>query len=127
LRKRYIVGGGLLVLAIAALISVSLSNSLSYYLTVSELVDRESEFFDTSLRVIGKVSDDGIEWSPDTLELRFTITEGACSLPVIYEGAKPSGFQVSSDILAEGKHHSDGVFRASTLIMKCPSKYEPEE
>ena len=127
MRKRYIVGGSILVLAVAALISVSLSGSLSYYLTVSELLDRESEFYGTSVRVIGKVSDDTIEWNPDTLELKFTITEGANSLPVIYEGARPSGFQAGSNILAEGKHHSDGVFRASTLIMKCPSKYEPEE
>jgi len=127
LRKRYVIGGGILVLAVAALISVSLNSSLSYYLTVSELLDRESELYDTSIRVIGKISDDAIEWSPDTLELRFTITEGAGSLPVIYEGAKPSGFQADSDILVEGKHHSDGIFRASTLIMKCPSKYEPEE
>ena len=127
MRKRYIVGGGILVVAIAALISVSLSGSLSYYLTVSELLDRESEFYDTSVRVIGKISDDTIEWSPDTLELRFTIVEGASSLPVIYQGAKPSGFQANSDILVEGKYRSDGVFRASTLIMKCPSKYEPEE
>jgi len=127
LRKRYVIGGSILVLAVAALISVSLSSSLSYYLTVSELLDRESEFYDTSVRVIGKVSDDAIEWNPDTLELRFTITEGASSLPVVYEGAKPSGLQVNSDILAEGKYHLDGVFRANTLIMKCPSKYEPEE
>ena len=127
MRRRYLVGGGILVLAIAALVSVSLGSSVSYYLTVSELLDGGSEFHDTDVRVGGKIASDTIEWNADDLELKFTITENGRDLAVVYQGARPSGFQADSGILVEGRYRSDMVFQAKVLIMKCPSKYEPEE
>ena len=127
MRKRYLVGGGILVLAVAALVSVSLGSAVNYYLTVSELLDGGSEFHDTDVRVGGKIASDTIEWNADDLELKFTITENGRNLAVVYEGARPSGFQEDSSILVEGRYSSDMVFQAKVLIMKCPSKYEPEE
>ena len=35
-----------------------------------------------------------------------------------------SFLDAGSKILVEGEYHADGIFRASQLIMKCPSKYE---
>ncbi len=127
MRRRYLVGGGILVLAVAALVSVTLGSSVNYYLTVSELLDGGSEFHDTDVRVGGKVAIDTIEWNAADLELKFTITENGRNLAVVYQGARPSGFQAGSSILAEGRYRSDMVFQAKALIMKCPSKYEPEE
>ena len=127
MKKRYIIGGIILVAAVGYLLYMALGSSTIYYVTVSELLTGGSDNYDTSIRVAGKVDDGSITWDAEEIELRFAVVEGGASLPVIYEGAKPSGLQVNSDILAEGKYHSDGVFRASTLIMKCPSKYEPEE
>lgn len=127
MRRRYLVGGGILVLAVAALVSVSLGSAVNYYLTVSELLDGGSEFHDTDVRVGGKIASDTIEWNADDLELKFTITENGRNLAVVYEGARPSGFQEDSSILVEGRYRSDMVFQAKVLIMKCPSKYEPEE
>lgn len=127
MRRRYLVGGGILVLAVAALVSVSLGSAVNYYLTVSELLDGGSEFHDTDVRVGGKIASDTIEWNADDLELKFTITENGRNLAVVYEGARPSGFQEGSSILVEGRYSSDMVFQAKVLIMKCPSKYEPEE
>ncbi|GAF71996.1 unnamed protein product [marine sediment metagenome] len=126
-RRRYLVGGGILVLAVAALVSVALGSSVNYFLTVSELLDRGSEFHDTDVRVGGEIAIDTIEWNADDLELKFTITENGRDLAVVYEGARPSGFQAGSSILVEGQYRSGMVFQAKVLIMKCPSKYEPEE
>jgi len=126
-RRRYLVGGGILVMAVAALVAVSLGSSVNYYLTVSELLDGGSEFHDSDVRVGGKIANDTIEWNADDLELKFTITENGRNLAVVYQGARPSGFQAGSRILVEGRYRSDMVFQAKALIMKCPSKYEPEE
>ncbi|MCK4722443.1 MAG: cytochrome c maturation protein CcmE, partial [Dehalococcoidia bacterium] len=79
------------------------------------------------VRVAGKIADSPVNWNAEDLEFSFTITEGSDAMAVIYQGAKPSGFKAGSNILVEGKYHSDGIFRASQLIMKCPSKYEPED
>jgi len=126
-KKRYLFGGGILLLVVGYLLFLSLGSSVSYYLSVSEFVDKGNQFYDTQVRVAGKIVEDSINWSAEDLELKFAIAEGGETLSVIYSGTKPSGFKAGSDILVEGKCHSDGIFRASQLIMKCPSKYEPEE
>ena len=103
---------------------LSFGSSVSYYVTVSEFFARGSELHDTNVRLAGKIADSPIDWNAEELELSFAVTEGGSSLTVIYQGAKPSGFKAGSNILVEGKYHPDGIFQASQLIMKCPSKYE---
>ena len=124
MRKRYFIGGGILLAAVIYLLFLSFGSSVSYYVTVSGFYDREAEFRDVSVRVAGKISESPIDWNAEAIELRFVITEGGKEMPVVYNGAQPSGFRAGSSILMEGKYGSDGVFRASQLIMKCPSKYE---
>jgi cytochrome c-type biogenesis protein CcmE len=126
-KKKYLIGGLILVIVAGYLLYLSFGSSVSYYVTVSEFFSRGTELHDTNIRVAGKIADSPVEWNAKDLELRFTITEGGDTMSVIYHGAKPSGFAAGSDILVEGKYHSDGVFHASQLIMKCPSKYEIKE
>jgi cytochrome c-type biogenesis protein CcmE len=122
-KKRYFVGGGILLAAVIYLLYLSFGNAVSYYLTVSEFYDRGAELQDVNIRLAGKI-EGPIDWNAEEIELKFTITEGGASLPVIYRGTQPSGFSTGSNILVEGKYSSDGVFRARQLILKCPSKYE---
>ena len=124
MKKRYLIGVGILVIVVAYLIYLSFGSSVSYYVTVSEFFDRGTELHDTNVRVAGKIADTPVDWNAEDLELRFTITEGGDTMEVVYQGAKPSTFQAGSSILVEGEYHSDGVFQASQLILKCPSKYE---
>ena len=127
MKKRYLIGGGIILIAIASLLYLSFGSSVSYYLTISEFYDRSTELIDTNVRLAGKVADTSIDWDPDNVELTFTLTESGKDMPVIYHGTRPSGFKEGSNILAEGKYYSDGIFRASLLILKCPSKYESIE
>ena len=127
MKKRYLIGGGILLVVVAYLIYLSFGSSVSYYVTVSELSDKGTELYDTNVRVAGKIADSPVNWDVEDLELRFDITEGGEVITVIYQGAKPSGFKAGSNILVEGEINSDGIFHATQLIMKCPSKYEPVE
>ena len=127
MRKKYLVGAIILVLAVGYLFYLSFSSSVSYYLTVSEFFSKGTGLYDTSVRVAGKISDNPIDWNAEELELRFTITEGDENMTVVYRGAKPGGLKAGSSILVEGKYSSEGIFRANQLILKCPSKYELEE
>jgi cytochrome c-type biogenesis protein CcmE len=127
MKKKFLIGGGVILIAVVYLLYLSFGSSVSYYVTVSEFFDRSDELHDTNIRVAGKIADASIEWNAADLELIFTITEGDESLPVIYHGAQPSGFKEGSNILVEGKYNSNGTFRASQLILKCPSKYESIE
>ena len=127
MRKRYFVGGGILLLVIGYLLYLSLGSSVSYYLTVSELLDRGPEVYNTHVRVIGEVVDDSIKWDADELSLEFTITESGASIPVIYEGTTPDGFSAGVNVLVDGEYLPEKIFRAKQILMKCPSKYEPVE
>ena len=127
MRKRYFIGGGILLAAVIYLLYLSFGNSVSYYVTVSEFYDREAELQDVNVRVAGRILESPIEWDAEDLDLRFSIGEGGRDMPVIYHGAQPSGFKAGSSILVEGVYDSDGVFRAKQLILKCPSKYEALE
>ncbi len=126
MRKKYLVGAVILVLAVGYLFYLSFSSSVSYYVTVSEFYSKGTELYNTDVRVAGKISDP-IDWNAEDVELSFTITEGGKNMEVVYRGARPSGFKAGSSILVEGKYSPEGIFRASQLIMKCPSKYELEE
>ena len=127
MRVKYYIGGGILIIVVAYLLFLSFGDSVSYYLTVSEYNGRAAELADTTVRVSGKIVEGSVGWNADDVELSFTVTEGDTDLDVLYGGARPAGFKEGSAILVEGKYHPDGVFRASQLILKCPSKYEPAE
>jgi cytochrome c-type biogenesis protein CcmE len=44
-------------------------------------------------------------------------------MPVVYDGAKPNNFEIANAIVVKGRYE-DGVFHASDILTKCPSKYE---
>jgi cytochrome c-type biogenesis protein CcmE len=124
MKKKYIIGGVIVLAAIIYLLYLNFSSSVSYYVTVSEFYERSVELGDTNIRIAGKIADNTVEWNAGELELKFTITEGGESMPVIYKGTQPAGFKADSNLLVEGKYNSGGFFQATRLILKCPSKYE---
>ena len=127
MKKKYVIGGAVVLVAVVYLLYLSFGSSVSYYVTVSEFYDRSDELTDTSIRVAGKIADMPVTWDAEELELEFTITEGGKNMPVIYKGTQPAGFKPDSSLLVEGKYGTDGVFHATQLILKCPSKYESIE
>lgn len=46
-------------------------------------------------------------------------------LRVIYKGAMPNNFESSTSVVVTGKYQN-GVFHATDILTKCPSKYESE-
>ena len=127
IRKRFLFGGIIIAVAAIALIVLSLNSSVSYYLTVGELSEQASALEDTRVRVSGKVAAGSIVWDAHDLELRFNVSGEGQSLPVVYQGVRPEGFKDDVNVLLDGYLDAGGTFRAGEILMKCPSKYEPEE
>jgi cytochrome c-type biogenesis protein CcmE len=50
--------------------------------------------------------------------------DGSAQLPVDFSGIIPDTFVDDADVVVEGNRRTDGVFEATTLLAKCPSKYE---
>jgi len=125
-RKRIIIGGLVICLAIGYLGYTLLESSLPYYSTVSELKGGGDSVYGRGVRVNGEVVPDSIEFDARNLILTFVITDERQSLPVVYEGIVPDTFNNQTQVVLEGKLDSTGLFHARSIMTKCPSKYEAE-
>jgi cytochrome c-type biogenesis protein CcmE len=127
IKKKYLIGGIILIAAMGFLLYSLLSDSLTYYYTPSELIQEGDSIYDKSIRVSGKVVGSSVRWDPTTSELWFAITDESANLPVVYKGDAPHNFEEDKDIVVEGEYTYDGIFRADDIMMKCASKYEAED
>ena len=128
-KKRFLIGGIVIVIAIVYLGFIGFQGSATYYYTVSEFVAQGSSTYDENVRVNGVVVPGSVEQEPVERLLRFTVidAEEGASLPVVYQGVVPDTFREDYEIVAEGYLSSDGVFQAHILMVKCPAKYESQE
>ncbi len=128
-KVKFIAGFAVIVASLVLLVVTSSQKMSMYYLTVSELDARETEFLDKRIKLAGKVTPGTIRKSPDRI-VRFQIWEPlegevfSARRSVVYAGIVPDTFRDEADVVLEGEVGSNGLFRAETLLAKCPSKYE---
>lgn len=126
MRRKTKVAAGLsvIVVCLVYLVVAGFKNTSVYYFTVSELHAREASLGGKRVKVAGKVVEGSIQQDKATMEVRFQATEGGQAIRVVYRGIVPDTFKDGAEVVVEGKRGGDGVFRAETLLAKCPSKYE---
>lgn len=111
--------------AVAYLIFSGVRETMVFYYTVSEVAGQRSELSGQPLRIAGKVIPGTIEVSAvDHLDRRFVIQEGGQQISVVYRGVTPDTLVDDADAVVEGRLGDDGVFHATHVMAKCPSKYE---
>ena len=125
-KKRFLIGGIIILIAIVYLGVTGFQSSAAYYYTVSETVAQGAAVYGENVRVNGTVTGD-INSDITTLTLEFTIEEGGSSLPVVYKGAAPDNFGPETDVVVEGTIDAAGILQADSIVTKCPSKYEAAE
>lgn len=125
-RKRFIFAGLIVFIAIAYLGYMGFQSSATYYYTVSEVMELESPAYGETIRVNGWVAPGSVVQEPGSLTLRFTISEGEKSLPVLHKGVVPDAFKVGNEVVVEGHIDQDGVLQSENIITKCSSRYVPE-
>ncbi len=127
-KKRFLIGGIIVFLAIGYLGYTGFESSATYYYEVGEVLAQGNSIYDVNVRVNGQVAAGSVEQETERRTLRFTIVdiEGEESLPVVYQGVVPDSFKVGNEVVAEGHLNSNGVFQANTILTKCPSKYVPK-
>jgi cytochrome c-type biogenesis protein CcmE len=120
--------GGLLVIGLVILLIVQATVSTgAYYLTVGELNAKGSELVGERVRVSGAVVEGSEVWQAKEMTLQFSISgEDGKQLPIVFYGPRPDNFQRAAEAIVEGELLADGSFKANTLLLKCPSRYEEE-
>jgi cytochrome c-type biogenesis protein CcmE len=114
----------IIILVIGYLIYDGMIGTMTYYLTVSEVLAKSSELENETIRIGGNVSPESVQWNPKKLMLLFKIEDDKSSISVDYRGVVPDSFKPGREVVVEGIYANDGQFRATTIMPKCASKYE---
>ena len=123
-KVKFIVGGGLIALAIVYLIYAGISSNSAYFLTVDELYAKGEVMQNRTVRVAGMVDAETIDFNNRELILAFDVTsETGERMPVVFNGPKPDQMREGAEAILEGKYNGE-EFVAQSLLLKCPSRYE---
>lgn len=140
---KFIIGGLLMLAAVVYLIISGTTNGARYFITIDELL-KNSEYVGKPVRMSGAVIGDTIVYDKDKLIIEFTVAnipEDTTDLArILHEAvtnpnAKRVKIHVENQVMPDllkheaqailsGKLGADGVFYASELLLKCPSRYE---
>ncbi len=125
--KKFLIGGIIVFMAIGFLSFNAFKSGVTYYFEVSELLKQGNSVYGDTVRVRGLVAPGSIEQQVQGATLKFTIIDdkNGDKLMVVYQGVVPDTFKENSEVVCEGRLDSGGIFRAQTLMPKCPSKYVP--
>jgi cytochrome c-type biogenesis protein CcmE len=76
---------------------------------------------------LGGLVKEGTVSRGDNLMVRFDITDGTSTVPVVYRGLLPDLFREGQGVVAEGALDGTGAFRADTVLAKHDESYMPKE
>ncbi len=125
MRRRFVIGGLIIVAALAYLIYGGMRQAIVYFKTPSEVKAAVNSSKGKSLRIGGMVVPGSLQKDPKTLTYRFQLTDGTTSIPVYFRGIPPDLFSEGKGAVVEGRLGDDGVFIASTIMAKHAEQYSP--
>ncbi|MCL5952474.1 MAG: cytochrome c maturation protein CcmE [Chloroflexi bacterium] len=123
---KFIIGGLLILGAIAYVTVSSFQSNAIYYLTLKEVNAQRASLVGQPVRVNAPIDKSTIQFDEKNLILKFNLKDGDLVLPVVYKGVVPDTLGEGESVVAEGRLGADGVFQASQILVKCPSKYESQ-
>ena len=132
---RFMVGLVGVAAVVTYLIWTGVSETMVYYLTPVELMERveaDPTFSEVGVKVSGIVVAGTYERTPGELLHTFTVqdlVDPEVTFVAEYRDALPDTFADEVEVVLEGRLRTDGVFEATTLLTKCGSRYEaaPED
>jgi cytochrome c-type biogenesis protein CcmE len=68
-----------------------------------------------------------VQREPNSVNVQFSVTDGAATAPVVFAGILPDLFREGQGIIAIGKMNDRGVFEASEVLAKHDENYMPPE
>ncbi len=100
--------------------------NLMFYVEISDVAEGNAPK-DRNFRVGGLVVDGSVRRQPGELEVEFTLTDLANTLPVYYNGILPDLFREGQGIIAHGRLDDGGRFVADEVLAKHDENYMPPE
>ena len=118
--------------AIAGLVLTMMQDKAMYSKPVDELLAQKAKFIGRPVRAEGMLVHGSLVHRDQPCEYRFVIEKNGVELPVRFaQCVVPDTFKDVPDldvgVTVEGELHTDNSFEASSVLAKCPSKYEMEQ
>jgi cytochrome c-type biogenesis protein CcmE len=101
-------------------------NNLVFFFSPTQIATKEAPVGRT-FRIGGLVQDGSLKRESDGLTIRFTVTDTANTIPVVYKGILPDLFKEGRGCVAQGRVGPDGVFYADQIMAKHDENYMPPE
>ena len=89
-------------------------------MTPTEYRQQQAQLQGRAIRIGGLVRD--VQYDPQSLNLRFVVSDGGASFPVQYQGAVSDLFKENQGVVVRGEFQ-DGTFQASDLVVKHSEEY----
>ena len=142
-RLKFMLAGALLLVAVAYLIFSGTATGARFFITVDEIVANPA-YVGQTVRISGAVIGETIQYDSSNLILDFTIVHIPAQVDnlalALYQAVnnpdgtrlavhlenvvKPDLLQHEAQAILTGTMGEDGVFYATELLLKCPSRYE---
>lgn len=142
-RFKFLAGGLLILGAVFYLILSGTATGARYFITVDELKTKP-DYVGQTVRISGAVLGDSIVYDSENLIIEFTISHipqefdnlalalyeavnnpNSARLSVRVENqVKPDLLQHEAQAILTGQLDENGVFHATELLLKCPSRFE---
>ncbi len=121
-RPATLLGLGMLVVALIAVITLGAPGALVYYVTPTELA---ADPTDGPIRLYGVVEPGSVRWEGDTSELRFVVSDGTTSIAVRTQAIPTALFRDGVAVVLAGRRESATSFLADELLVKHSEVYAP--
>lgn len=119
-----IVGLVLVVGALMALVGISLTNAIVYYVTPTELAASPSS---GAIRLYGIVAPGSVRWDAAASTLSFRVTDGTTNVDVRSRSLPTGLFGDGIGVVLAGQSTGLGIFQAEEILVKHSEVYEPLE
>jgi len=121
------IAAGLAAIGVAiALVLSAFQSNLVFFFSPTQVAAHEAPQ-GRAFRIGGLVEAGSLVREPDSLTVRFRVTDTARTIPVVYTGLLPDLFKEGKGVVAQGTLGADGTFRATEVLAKHDENYMPPE
>ena len=124
-RRLVLIGSGLIVLAVAALlVMTALRDSIVFFNSPTDIVEKKVQA-GSRIRLGGLVQAGTLQRKD--IDAAFDVTDGKNVIRVSYRGILPDLFREGQGVVAEGQLIDAASFRADSVLAKHDENYMPKE
>ena len=109
-----------------ALALKAFQQNLLYFYSPAQIAKGEAPI-NRPFRIGGLVVAGSVARNPDSLAVKFVLTDTLKQVTVEYDGILPDLFREGQGIVANGNLHPDGIFAATEVLAKHDEYYMPKE